>query len=606
MMKRVATLVALGALADVAHAQCSATCLPELPGGPFSCDDIINRWTNGDGSSAWLGGLRDLTCNVLEDLNCCDCSGCGCSGTTSSTTSTTTDTTAEPLGCDLCYGYFFGGNSSQPVPNDGDFAGYLNQFLDPYDSWAPLTEHQRVRGCAAAALNGVDCSNCGCECGAPPKDIDCNQTFVGCSACSVTECGQTGVQDCTYNTTDDGAGLGARCMEDYQLPCSTAACPVETTVPTTTDNSTAEVVEVGCADPYIVGGVNVLNGTVLIGGTEYELGGTCDSAAATVSCEDLRDVYSAPDCIENCDCTCSNTGCNERAINFPVVGRCTPTTGCVDPCTEYIAVTDVTSLAAPCSDLLQSRTLAELDVAFANAGTSNPCRVYKCCRDYANNGGIPEDFLGDPVYSCYVPPTDGTTTSTTTTTTTTICDVPILVDRGNDTWTANELIDRGLSCFKIANALGGVFDTGSGFTGANKSIDNLTFYPELPPNSDAYEIAVGCGCEQTCDENDCAGCEALDNALDLVGFDMTFYFCEDISRDFNMDCTNCGCRNPDDCDDPVLTSSGISKGSNPDLFDVSCNDLSNLGLNCDEIASYTEFHGVGDACQFCNLSLIHI
>ena len=243
-----------------------------------------------------------------------------------------------------------------------------------------------------------------------------------------------------------------------------------------------------------------------------------------------------------------------------------------------------------------------LDDLFQRFGYENECRKLKCCRNMVDGGGIPNvpaTVGGVPVYECYVPIIT-TAPTTTTTTTTTICDTVLLTDPDDHDWSAKQLIDAGLGCVNIAFALGGVFDLadGAAFTGSDKDLSELSFYPVRPPSAELFDLALQCGCVDTCLEW-CNGCNSLNEALRLANFDTTSYFCADIEEDFNLDCSGCGCRTPDDCDAAVLFTSANSKSINPDLYDISCNQLSALGRSCQEIALYTAFHNIAGTCDTC-------
>merc|ERR1712224_105035 len=230
-----------------------------------------------------------------------------------------------------------------------------------------------------------------------------------------------------------------------------------------------------------------------------------------------------------------------------------------DPCTGDIGFPDLPGLNFTCQELLEQdggQDLADIQYLFDAVGENNYCYDFKCCTDYEDGGGIPVDVNGSALYTCGRPPT--TTFSTTPdNSTTSECDtVSIVVGIDGEEWTANQLIiDRELSCYQIAFAIGGIFETNTGITGS-EAIENFTFYPDFPPNVEALEIAHGCGCQDTCEAESCEGCDNLYEALSDAGLDTSTYYCEDIKTDFNLDCDACGCPVPDDCDTKILFSSG--------------------------------------------------
>lgn len=497
---------------------------------------------------------------------------------------------------------------SDPIPNQlaNGGVGKALQFYDPLDpDFSMIPVHQRLEGCETAALNGLDCTNCGCDCEDPPVDIDCVQEGPVCGNCSElvgVPCDTSSFVTCSYNTTVQAEGLGQSCLEDYQMPCDIVACPVDpiTEPPTTT---TVPLV-VDCTADYIVDGVNVLDVEFDSLAGLVNLGGNCASAADYAYCQDI--VALGADCWDSCSCVCDPAfECNSRPFPGSEEGKCYSRTKCADPCTGYIARPDLEGLDFTCQQLLETMTMQQVQDLFDLNGVNNYCDTFMCCTDYDNNGGIPIDGDGNPVYQCYETTTRTTTTTASTTTTTPYdeCNEIIAEGTGGDFFTANDLISRNLSCYQIANAIAGIYSPGGTFSSSNTGvISNLTYYPERANGVEELAIAHRCGCEDRCVDK-CAGCNALDEALEAAGFDDRMYYCSDIERDFNMDCRACGCLNEDECDDAVLSSSGISKNTDSSLYDISCNQLNDLGLNCFEIAAYTDLHGKNGTCDYCNCSL---
>jgi hypothetical protein len=494
----------------------------------------------------------------------------------------------------------FGGNATDDLLQGAlrtDLTGNVNprdvQFYSPFTSdadgiWEDIGLHEALVGCETAALNGLDCSQCGCNCGELPVAVDCVQTFNGCSNCSATECGQIGYSECTYTTINEGSGLGILCEKNYTQVCPIVPCPD----PTTSGTPTTFITVVDCAAPY--SDTNNPLDQIIDG---KDLGGSCNSAGMILTCEELTDI--GADCMTNCNCYCGSSNCNSRPFFEESKwsdedGKCLAATYCDDPCTKHIKRPDIESLNFTCEELLSTRLMTEVDDLFAASGLQNYCRDYKCCENYGTGGGIPDDQFGSPVYECY---------STTTTTTTTMTPNEVTADPCNvfastvsgQTWTVSDLIDRELSCFQIANVLGGYLDNSQ-----SVELESLTYYEHFPQNYTVYRVAKECGCQDTC-EVDCSGCDNLNDALVTAGVDTSSYFCSDIRKDFNMDCSSCGCPNPDECDSPVLSASNSSKQNNLALDDLSCNDLSEV-LTCEEIANYTAIHGKANICENCQCS----
>lgn len=596
-----AALVTVG-LVGHASSQCSQTCLTDMPGGPFTCDELISTWNNGADDNSWMGYKKNVTCRALEEFNCCDCSGCECSGTTTTTTTTSTTTTTKPE-CYACWSFLFGGDDDTPAGFLNDQPGFEYQFQTPVTTgWEDLDLHVRAEGCEAAALNGLDCSGCGCDCGEGAIDEPCEQDeFATCGDCSVTECGETGSRFCTYNTVSEGSGLGAQCQQDFFEVCVTDPCPVTTEgLPMTTMATTTIEVLPNCSASFEVDGINILD----VDG----LGGSCESASLLKYCNELSDQYGA-DCFE-CDCVCDPAQtCNSRMFhleqNWPIFdGECYTRSECKDPCTEYIGNPEFSALNATCEELLQTREMHELDDLFEVRGQGNYCREFDCCTNFSSGGGIPDDDFGQPSYTCYEPTTTTTTTSTMATTTTTECQAHFLTLQ-NESWSVDALTARGLTCFQIAyqiyvSTTGGPDDN----TDALDIVADATYFPEAPYNLSLLELAERCGCEDSCVDS-CQGCNSLFDAFDYAGFDMfeNDYFCSDIETDFNLDCRDCGCLLPDVCDEKILFASNSTRNStNPygnRAYDLSCNQLSELGLNCNEIETYTNLHELGSPCADC-------